>query len=155
MCVYLRLVFLASAVGWSGLLFVLVVAAKRLHHELGSRVQVLDVGTYVGTDKVESSSAHRDESINGFLSPHPSREPTAYVAVQQVYLSSEVSFDVEDSGRLVRFQHLEDVRRFETREIPGQLAGLAASVVGDLSLASQHELLHAEGFEDVIVGPGV
>jgi hypothetical protein len=72
-----------------------------------------------------------------------------------MYLSSEVSFDVEDSRRLVCFQHLEYIGRFETGEISGQLTGLAAPVVGDLLLTSQDELLHTEGFEDVIVGSGV
>jgi hypothetical protein len=104
---------------------------------------------------VESAPANRDESVNSFLSPHSSRESATYVTVQQVYLSSDVPFDVENSRSLVGFQHLEYIRRFKAGEISRKLAGLAASVSGDLLLTSQNELLHTEGFEDVVVGSGV
>jgi hypothetical protein len=104
---------------------------------------------------VKSSSTNRYEPIDGFLSPHPARKPATDVAVQEVDLPADVLFHVKNSGSLVCFQHLKDVGGFETGQVSRELAGLASSMVGDLALASQYELFHAERFENVVVRPRV
>ena len=77
------------------------------------------------------------------------------MTIQQVNLSTRISFDVEHSGRLVGLEHLENIGRLEAREVTGKLTGLVESMTRDVTLAPDDQLSHAERFEYVVVGSGV